>query len=89
MKNIIIVKDDQFNPPTGALEERFGKLSKQIEVLFEGAMVLGSKQMLKWDLASNMMRPKSDFTKVKMKLLPRSFHAFMSQDSENHWRILR
>ena len=62
----IIVKDDQFNPPTGALEERFGKLSKQIEVLFEGAMVLGSKQMLKWDLASNMMRPKSDYTKVKM-----------------------
>ena len=48
------------------LEERFGKLSKQIEVLFEGAMVLGTKQMLKWGLAKNMMRPKSDYTKVKM-----------------------
>ena len=62
----IIVKDDQFNPPTELLEERFGKLSKQIEVLFEGAMVLGTKQMLRWQLANNMMRPKSDYTKVKM-----------------------
>jgi len=62
----VIVKDDQFNPPTELLEERFGKLSKQIEVLFEGAMVLGTKQMLKWGLAKNMMRPKSDYTKVKM-----------------------
>ena len=62
----VIVKDDQFNPPTDLLEERFGKLSKQIEVLFEGAMVLGTKQMLKWGLAKNMMRPKSDYTKVKM-----------------------
>ena len=62
----VIVKDDQFNPPQEVLEERFGKLSKQIEVLFEGAMVLGSNQLLKWGLASNMMRPKSDYTKVKM-----------------------
>ena len=62
----IIVKDDQFNPPTELIEERFGKLSKQIEVLFEGAMVLGTKQMLRWQLANNMMRPKSDYTKVKM-----------------------
>jgi len=62
----VIVKDDQFNPPTELLEANFGKLSKQIEVLFEGAMVLGSKKMLKWKLASNMMRPKSDYTKVKM-----------------------
>ena len=62
----VIVKDDQFNPPTELLEARFGKLSKQIEVLFEGALVLGSKKMLKWRLAPNMMRPKSDYTKVKM-----------------------
>ena len=62
----VIVKDDEFNPPTELLEARFGKLSKQIEVLFEGALVLGSKKMLKWRLAPNMMRPKSDYTKVKM-----------------------
>ena len=41
-------------------------MSRQIEVLYEGALVLGSNQMLKWELAKNMMRPKSDFTKVKM-----------------------
>jgi len=62
----IIVKDDSFNPPDDLLEAKFGKLSKQIEVLFEGAMVLGTEKMLKWSLASNMMRPKSDYTKVKL-----------------------
>ena len=62
----IIIKDDTFNPPNELLEERFGKLSRQIEVLYEGALVLGSNQMLKWELAKNMMRPKSDYTKVKM-----------------------
>jgi len=62
----VIVKDDQFNPPNELLEERFGKMSKQIEVLYEGAMILGTKQLLKWELAKNMMRPKSDYTKVKM-----------------------
>ena len=62
----VIIKDDTFNPPNELLEERFGKLSRQIEVLYEGALVLGSNQMLKWELAKNMMRPKSDYTKVKM-----------------------
>jgi hypothetical protein len=62
----VIIKDDQFNPPNELLEERFGKMSQQIEVLYEGALVLGTKQLLKWELAKNMMRPKSDYTKVKM-----------------------
>jgi len=63
----IIVKDDTFTPDMDALlEARFGKMSRSIEVLYEGAIVLGSKQLLKWELAKNMMRPKSDFTKVKM-----------------------
>jgi hypothetical protein len=62
----VIIKDDQFNPPNELLEERFGKMSRQIEVLYEGAMILGTKQLLKWELAKNMMRPKSDYTKVKM-----------------------
>ena len=62
----VIIKDDQFNPPNELLEERFGKMSRQIEVLYEGALVLGSNQLLKWELAKNMMRPKSDYTKVKM-----------------------
>ena len=63
----VIVKDESFNPVVdAALEQRFGKLERQIEVLYEGALVLGSDKLLKWELAKNMMRPKSDFTKVKM-----------------------
>jgi len=63
----VIVKDETFNPVLNdALEARFGKLERQIEVLYEGALILGSDKLLKWELAKNMMRPKSDFTKVKM-----------------------
>ena len=29
-------------------------------------MILGTDKLLKWEMAKNMMRPKSDFTKVKM-----------------------
>lgn len=62
----ILLRDDQFDPPVEMLEEQFGKLSRSLEVLYEGVMVLGTDIMLKWDLAKNMMRPKSDETKVKM-----------------------
>tara|TARA_R110000824_G_scaffold179_1_gene784 strand:- start:1779 stop:4181 length:2403 start_codon:yes stop_codon:yes gene_type:complete len=60
-----IEKNDQFNPPESK-EGDYGKMERCIEVLFEGAMVLGSNKLLKWEMAKNMMRPKSDFTKVKM-----------------------
>ena len=63
----IIVKDESFDPVLDAeLEQRFGKLEKQIEVLYEGALILGTDKLLKWELAKNMLRPKSDYTKVKM-----------------------
>jgi hypothetical protein len=63
----IIVKDESFDPVLDAeLEARFGKLEKQIEVLYEGALILGGDKLLKWELAKNMLRPKSDYTKVKM-----------------------
>ena len=62
----VIVKDDRFNPPNDLLEARFGKMSRQVEVLYEGALILGTNKLLKWELAKNMMRPKSDYTKVKM-----------------------
>ena len=63
----IIVKDENFDPQLDAeLEARFGKLEKAIEVLYEGALILGSDKLLKWELAKNMLRPKSDYTKVKM-----------------------
>ena len=60
-----IEKDDQFNPPEG-MEGDFSRLNRVIEVLFEGAMVVGTNKLLKWEMAKNMMRPKSNYTKVKM-----------------------
>tara|TARA_R110002020_G_scaffold467034_1_gene690245 strand:- start:283 stop:2706 length:2424 start_codon:yes stop_codon:yes gene_type:complete len=61
-----IIKDDTFNPPTEILDENFEKVSRSIEVLYEGVLILGTKKLLKWEMAKNMMRPKSDNTKVKM-----------------------
>ena len=58
-----ISKDDTFNPEQN---ENFTKESRKLEVLYEGALVLGTKKLLKWEMSKNMMRPKSDFTKVKM-----------------------
>jgi hypothetical protein len=62
----IIPKDDEFNPPVELYEE-YGiqKVSQSLEVLYEGVKILGGR-MLKWELAKNMIRPKSDYTKVKM-----------------------
>ena len=60
----ILQKDDTFNPPEDA--ENFGKLQRSIECLYDGALILGTGKLLKWEMAKNMMRPKSDFTKVKM-----------------------
>ncbi len=60
----LIEKDDTFDPPQEATD--YSKLQRSIECLYEGAMVLGTKKLLKWQMAKNMMRPKSDFTKVKM-----------------------
>jgi len=60
-----IEKDDTFNPPKD-LDGNFTKLQRQIECLYEGALILGTDKMLKWEVAQNMLRPKSDFTKVKM-----------------------
>ena len=62
----ILIKDDSFNPPIEVLDNKFEKISKSIEVLYEGALITGTKKLLKWSLAKNMMRPKSDYTKVKM-----------------------
>ena len=60
-----IEKEDTFNPPAEK-EGGYERLHRSIECLYEGAMVLGTEKLLKWEMAKNMMRPKSDFTKVKM-----------------------
>ena len=61
----IIPKDDNFNPPE-EMEGGYSRLLRSIECLYEGAMILGTNKLLKWEMSKNMMRPKSDYTKVKM-----------------------
>ena len=61
----IIPKDDNFNPPENK-EGGYSKLLRSIETLYDGALILGTNKLLKWEMASNMMRPKSNYTKVKM-----------------------
>ena len=61
-----IAKDDKFNPPAEMLDEQFSKVSRSLEVLYEGVLILGTDKLLKWEMAKNMMRPKSDQTKVLM-----------------------
>ena len=56
----IIEKDDKFNPPTEMMEEgRFEKIEKTIDVWYNGVMVMGTNFLLKWEMAQNMVRPKS------------------------------
>jgi len=61
----IITRDDSYNPPEDK-EGGYGKMRRSIECLYEGAMILGTDRLLKWEMAKNMMREKSDYTKVKM-----------------------
>jgi hypothetical protein len=60
-----IPKNDQFNPPKDG-RSLFEKQSRSIEVVYDGAFVLGTQKLLKWELAKNMVRPKSDTTRVML-----------------------
>lgn len=55
-----IEKDDKFNPPTEMMEDgKFERIEKTIDVWYEGVMVMGTNYLLKWEMAQNMVRPKS------------------------------
>ena len=60
-----IKKDSSFDPPKN---EDFEKVERVIEVVYEGAKILGSgyDKILKWELKKNMIRPKADTTKAVM-----------------------
>ena len=58
-----IEKDDTFNPEDN---QNFSREARKVECLYDGALILGTKKLIKWEMAKNMMRPKSDYTKVKM-----------------------
>ena len=60
-----IKKNDQFNPPKD-LRARFDKVEQARECIYEGAVVLGTDIMLKWEKAKNMVRPDSNANKVMM-----------------------
>jgi hypothetical protein len=59
----VLKKDDSFNPPKTE-QARFEKLSKKIDVWYEGVLVLNTQHILKWELMKNMVRPKSSVQKV-------------------------
>ena len=55
-----VEKDDQFNPPQEMMEEgKFEKVTKRIDVWYDGVMVMGTNIILQWKLSENMVRPKS------------------------------
>lgn len=60
-----IKKNDTFDPPKDQ-RARFEKVAQSREVVYEGVMVLGANKLLKWEKASNMVRPDSNFNKVMM-----------------------
>ena len=56
----VIEKTDDFNPSVEMMEEgKFKKVSKTIDVWYEGVMIMGTNIMLKWEMAENMARPQS------------------------------
>lgn len=60
-----IQKDDSFNPPKDK-RTRFQRVAKAQEVIYEGVYILGANKLLKWQKASNMIRPHSNTNKVLM-----------------------
>ena len=60
-----IKKDDTFDPPKDQ-RTRFEKVAMAREVIYEGVMALGSNELLKWEKASNMVRPDANTSMVMM-----------------------
>lgn len=60
-----IKKDDKFNPPKDQ-RTRFEKVAQARETVYEGVIVLGANKLLKWEKATNMVRPDSNSSKVMM-----------------------
>jgi hypothetical protein len=60
-----ILKNDKFNPPQDK-RTRFERVAQAREVVYEGAYILGSNILLKWQKAKNMIRPSSNTNKVLM-----------------------
>jgi len=56
----LIEKEESFNPGPDSWEEHgFDRVDKDIEVWYEGVLVLGTDILVKWELEKNMVRPSS------------------------------
>ena len=62
-ERIISKADETFILKEGQTDD-FKRVSIEEEILFEGVLVLGTEIMLKWEVAENMTRPKSNKQKV-------------------------
>jgi hypothetical protein len=60
-----IKKDDTFDPPKDQ-RARFEKVAQARETIYEGVMVLGANKLIKWEKASNIVRPDSNVSNVMM-----------------------
>ena len=60
-----IKKNDTFNPPKDQ-RARFQRVAQARETIYEGVMVLGANKLLKWEKATNMVRPASHAGNVMM-----------------------
>lgn len=63
--NKAIRKDDSFDPPKDK-RTRFQRVAQAREVVYEGVFILGTDIILKWEKATNMIRPQSNTNKVVM-----------------------
>lgn len=59
----IIKRDQSFEAPK-TKDAKFERISKTIDVEYNGAIVLGTEFLLKWELSENMIRPKSAIHKL-------------------------
>jgi len=59
-----VLKKDKDFEVKGKGDRDFEKITKYEEIWFEGAYVLGTNIMLRWELAENQVRPKSNNNRV-------------------------
>lgn len=62
-ERILSKADENFVLKEGQTDD-FKRVSVEEEILFEGVLVLGTEILLKWEVAENMTRPKSNKQKV-------------------------
>jgi len=60
-----IKRDSSFNPPEED-QVNYSRVTDPYEVLFEGVFVVGSNKILKWDVATNQVRPSAATQNVMM-----------------------